>query len=207
MTILFIHIPKTGGTSIRTWFDENVNIERPNSIISFDHTPYYDVVKNYGNFDWSFTVVRNTYERLVSLYLYSWNKSKRRMEKGIKNNTIDEDNTFITKIAEEGIIKFLNTFIDEKRNELAGRVLPRLISQLEYSNGVDYILRHDNLINDFKIVQEKLNCFIPLTQKRNYMGTEELKLKYYTPEFFKIIEKYYGEEIEYFKFSRPAQFN
>jgi hypothetical protein len=196
MKVLFIHIPKTAGTSIREW----VHVNKPDTLRCFGHVPYHEVIKEYNEFDWSFTVVRNTYERMVSLYLYSWNKSKRRMEKAIKRGEVDQQNTFVVEQAEKGIIPFYKSFLDESRPELNEGLL---ISQLEYSNGVNYILDHNTLDQDLKIVQEKLNVNAPLTQMQNYMATEDKKKQYYTPEFLSLIEKHYGEEIEKFKYSHP----
>jgi hypothetical protein len=202
MSKVFIHIPKTAGTSIRHWMKENQIAGTENPIVNcYGHATLKQVEQENGQFDWSFAVVRNTYERLASLYLYSWNKSKRRMEKAIKRNAVDEANTFIVKQAEKGVENFFKVFIEDGRSELAGGLW---MSQLEYVDGVDYVLMHHNLIEDFKVVQTELNCFTPLTQNRNYMGSEKAKLNLYTPQYIKLVDKYFGEEIERFKFIVPS---
>lgn len=202
MKSVFIHIPKTAGTSIRHWMNENNLVGKEDSVVHcYGHATLSQVTTTYGKFDWSFAVARNTYERLASLYLYSRNKSKRRMEKALRRNDIDKDNTFIYECAEQGIEYFFEQFIDEKRPELAGGLW---MSQLEYIEGVDNVLLHHNLDKDFEIVQKKLNCFVPLTQNRNYMGTEKKKIELYTDRYVKLVKKYFEEEIDYFKFKVPS---
>jgi hypothetical protein len=204
MEALFIHIPKTAGTSIREWYNSNINNNNTNTnkVTCYGHVPYStSVEKSNITFDWSFSVVRNTYERLASLYLYSWNKSKRRMEKASRRGEIDTTNTTIVREAEKGIENFFKVFIEEGRTELAGGLW---MSQLTYSSGVDYILRHENLQEDFKIVQDKLECHNPLTQNRNFMNSDSKKIQNYSESYFKLIELYFQEELDYFKFKRPC---
>ena len=123
------------------------------------------------------------------------------MEKALRRNDVDKDNTFIVEQAEKGIENFFKVFIEEGRPELAGGLW---MSQLEYVDGVDVVLLHHNLEQDFLLVQKELNCFVPLTQTRNYMGSEKKKLEMYTPEYKRLVDKYFEEEIEKFKFTLPS---
>lgn len=200
MSIIFVHVPKTAGTSIKQWINDNVNSKYPGKVRCPGHVPFSEVIKTHTSVEWSFAVVRNTYERLASLYFHSAAKSKRRMEKGIRNGIPDIGNTFVVETAEKGIVHFYKTFIEDGRKELHDGLW---LNQLAYVQGVDTILLHNKLKDDFHIVQEKLNCYEPLTQNRNYMATETEKTNLYNTEYFELIEKHFGEEIEHFKFSRP----
>ena len=63
---LFLHLPKTGGTSINKFFNDKFD----NNERDFGH-PYLSDYKC-NNFDdyFKFTVVRNPYDRLVSAFFY-----------------------------------------------------------------------------------------------------------------------------------------
>jgi hypothetical protein len=86
LNLLFIHIPKTGGTSIEKYFSEKYNIPlnrdslwstlrrgvTPNHL-AFQHQPYSMLLKHQDFFKVHFTdnlkilaVVRNPYERIIS---------------------------------------------------------------------------------------------------------------------------------------------
>lgn len=196
MKILFIHIPKTAGTSIKQWSSENINYQNNNKVYCFGHVTYEHVIQRHKKFDWSFSSVRNTYERLISLYLYTWNKSKKRMEKGIRNNNPDMLNTFIVNQAEKGIVNFYEVFLgDNRRSELHENLV---LSQLNYIKGVDYVIHYETLNNDFITVQEKLNCYISLTQERNMIGVD--KRNFYSSDFINHVKKHYEEELETFRY-------
>lgn len=196
---VFIHIPKSAGMSIRSWITTNVNTSEDKKIYCYGHVTYQQVKENNPEVDWSFTIVRNSYERLVSLYLYTQRKSLRRMEKAIKRGEKDEGNEFVYNKTQLGLIPFLDFFLQNKTDNNFLMLLRT--NQVEYAKGVDYILRHENLNEDFKIVQEKVNCYIPLTQDRNFMGID--KTPFYTNEYFKFVEKHFEEELEQFKYTRP----
>lgn len=64
-SILFIHIPKTGGKSIFAYLQDSM----PNcSIFKKEHGTVEYFIKNNIKFSYSFTVVRNPYDRVVSFY-------------------------------------------------------------------------------------------------------------------------------------------
>jgi hypothetical protein len=77
--VLFIHNPKTGGTSIHHVLDSSgwsfVKAVKINSITSTEHIGYSDYIKLFGNyvakFDFIFTIVRNPYDKLQSEYSFS----------------------------------------------------------------------------------------------------------------------------------------
>ena len=65
--ILFVHIPKTGGTSVEEFLKKNHWKEykrKPPGIYNMHSTP--DIWENWGNFEYIFTVVREPIERLES---------------------------------------------------------------------------------------------------------------------------------------------
>lgn len=87
LKLIFIHIPKTAGTTIRTLLLKN----DPEAITDV-HLTYIDIKEKYfkeKNIDEYniFSVVRNSYDLAVSLYCYSI-KNKNYIIEGIDKNTI-----------------------------------------------------------------------------------------------------------------------
>lgn len=72
--VLFIHIPKTGGTSLTRWMQSHGRVrlhadQRPNGLfVSPQHLTYADVDTMWGcdYFDYLFTIVRNPFHRMES---------------------------------------------------------------------------------------------------------------------------------------------
>jgi hypothetical protein len=86
LNVLFLHIPKTGGTSIEYYFSEKYSIPLNTKAMytgantplgtSYQHLPYKEIVKHKYLFPIEFdnltvlTVVRNPYDRILSDLFY-----------------------------------------------------------------------------------------------------------------------------------------
>lgn len=73
LEFIFIHIPKTGGSSVNRFFD-NINTSK----IHLDETQHYTSrkIKNLNEINWKkyfkFAFVRNPFDRIVSYYEYQF---------------------------------------------------------------------------------------------------------------------------------------
>ena len=82
--VLFLHIPKAGGSSITKWLSEysDTSFFRPRAIAPFRIPPQhlrwrdFDYLLNNPTFDYAFAVVRNPYERLESEYFWRHRNAK-----------------------------------------------------------------------------------------------------------------------------------
>ena len=82
--ILFIHIPKTGGTSIETWMSDIAplkfhSVRIPSHLKSTpQHLPFREIRSLFGDsyFDHIFTIVRNPYDRFISEYKFQSKKGR-----------------------------------------------------------------------------------------------------------------------------------
>lgn len=83
--ILFLHIPKAGGTSIEAWLSaqssESFRLRRKNSFFpcvpQHFHGEIISLLFSPDFFDYSFCVTRNPYDRLLSEYNYRMSHRKR----------------------------------------------------------------------------------------------------------------------------------
>lgn len=78
LTSLFIHIPKTGGTSIEKWLGERGELTyySPTAPAFMSVTPQHltqtdlEGLMGTNSWDFSFTIVRNPYDRIESEYFF-----------------------------------------------------------------------------------------------------------------------------------------
>jgi len=189
--LLFIHIPKTGGTFVEDEFKKyNYNVGRydPNknlrtkSTCSFWHTP----LKNNKNINFNdyitFTVVRDPYDRIISEY--NW--------KGFSHN-----NYGLTKDSE------INDFVSKlNTNDIIYKGDCHLVPQTEYltdayGNKVQHILHQEHL-------NEELNEFIKTYRLGIELSTEKIqkKSRNHTKDelndtSLKFIQKYFKKDFDY----------
>jgi len=82
-TVLFVHIPKTGGTSIELTLRHHCRLffyspEKPILNSSPQHFPIKDINDIFGSsfYDYSFSIIRNPYKRIESEYFYQKSMTK-----------------------------------------------------------------------------------------------------------------------------------
>ena len=164
--IAFIHVPKTGGGSIKYWLDKH----RPDVIHSdrFNeaHLNKSELESIVGKIDWSFCCVRNTYARMISFYEFSKEKygniilSYEDYTEEQLNDVPEpemqalEKSKKIYSVIQKGIIPFMQWSIETQHRAS--------LSQLEWIKDVDYFCRIEHMKEDFKHVQEKLDCDLSL---------------------------------------------
>jgi len=195
---IFIHIPKTGGTSVEHAFDfvkidqqKNTAQEMPRDPKNAKHHTASKLKKLYPNefknyYKWS--IVRNPWEKDWSFY-----KMAKKMNPHAK--IVFKD--FLKK-TEEALL-------------LSGDGLPTrkfypLLSQVRFlktENGIemDKIVRFENLKEEWKVVSGKLNkTYKDLKHLRKIDG--DIKNDY-DQECIDIVARLRKEDIEYFKYDLP----
>ncbi len=145
----FIHIPKTGGTSIEDsakkegvlWGRYNNDLKGMLNGKTKWHTPPYKLKNIYFNKDIiPFTIVRNPYTRLVSEFNYELNYRKALFS---KYNDINE---------------FVKTLDNSKEFDRMNNICDNhLLPQTQYTKNVKEILYFENLNNDFRKLLKKYN--------------------------------------------------
>ena len=190
--IIFIHIPKTAGTSIDNFFTGS--FQRHSCAKDYQSYLKDIIFKEY----FKFTVVRNPWDLIVSLY----SMITKRQELGHEH----EIKTFGKNTFE----KFVKQLVFEKH--ISGSGLPTNYSESfdsmcqlnwikDLSNEIcmDHIIRFENLQEDFNIVCDKIK--IPKTKLPNRNPTKHKHYtEYYDAEAREIIAEKYAEDIEYFNY-------
>ena len=177
---MLIHIPKTAGTSIKKALGLRTDI--------VDYRIPKDMV---NNLLWEkyfvFCFVRNPFERLVSLYkyhtsdVYCWQNGVLYLENPNLQNMEFED--------------YFYTY----------RHSPELQAQINYIHHkyspypIDYIGRFEDLIEDFNVLIRSINVKAKLPTLAPNL--HQAYRHYYTLRFKQEVANFYGEDLEYFKYT------
>lgn len=171
--ILFYHIPKTAGASISRWLQQPA--VGAHALIEPIHMLPWRVKKYSINPDWSFCVVRNPWDRWVSWWWY-WRYIAQRFETSFEEYTE-------------------RYFAGEYEGQQGGQY-SMCAPQVWHSIACDSILRYENLQEDFKVVQDKLNLYIPLRKTSNISKGKQDYRTYYTPRLIDVVSAYYEDDIK-----------
>ena len=173
---IFIHIYKTGGTSIQTALKDYRREEQGESrkhvtIKRLLTEGYKDLIENYH----VFTIVRNPFSRLVSTYFYH---SKNGTKQGFAEYVIDYENIHKNPHWRKNQYEWVSDG-------------PKIYA--------DTILRFESLNRDFAKLCKllKIKARLPHVNKSHHGPYRE----YYTPELRKIVEKRYQGDIRRFGYN------
>ena len=168
--LIFTHIPKNAGTSIRQWLMEHVPDaqEMPHNpkrrVFLVPHNPKHDTPHHvHGHSDYTyFAVVRNPYDRLLSQYNFhveryqSYLANKRELKAKTRKKFQD---TYAE--LQKGLSHWLEMdypMADRKSKWYDYRWCPQSI----WTNERTHVLLYENLTEDFRWVQERVAVDAPL---------------------------------------------
>lgn len=176
--LVFVHIPKTGGTTIENLFFNDIE----NRIKNYNSEHFS--IDNYINFNnfFSFTIVRNPYTRIISIYNYYFNGG---------NQSIQDKKLLNKNIKLNDFLRHYN-----KNN------MKHLKTQASFINNnidnINYIGKFENLVNEIQFIANKINVDIDIihARKTNYN-------KYIiTPSFINKINDIYNDDFELFNYNK-----
>lgn len=181
----FIHITKTGGTSIENAGKKhNVDWGRFHSEYSsgisawwHHHTPNRKIKNNY---DW-FMVVRNPYDRVISEMHCKWGGNNRGVEDLTKNDFNKRARNLI-----------------QKRNRNSGGHWTEQWRYLDNDMNI-HVLKFENLQNEFNALMKKYNLPIRLNNKDN-ANSKIFTKKDLDPKTVKLIQNVYEKDFKLFNY-------
>ena len=175
---LYIHIPKTGGTSIATGLSLKCDHSTQSQLIekfNINPTDYY-----------IFTVCRNPWDRFLSLYFYCTKGSETYKSRNI-----------------EKYISF-ETFCELCYKK--AKIVTPIVWQIHYQpqlyfidNNIDYIGRFECLQGSFDTICNKLEIPQQTLHKQNKTNHVHYT-EYYNNKTKDIVYKMYKDDIKYFKY-------
>jgi chondroitin 4-sulfotransferase 11 len=183
-TVLFIHIPKTGGTSINA----ALNFPKPN--LNRGIKKHYRWCRIKPKLDpqiwqsaFKFCFVRNPWNRLFSHYRFR--KKKPRFSK------TEHFKTF------EYWLKYELT-----QNTKIGKLRPQLdwIKDEEGNIDMDFIGRFEQLHTDFETVCQKNHIQVDLPHREKSFPPIDYK-KQYNTQMIDLVAQFYQEDIAYFQYT------
>jgi chondroitin 4-sulfotransferase 11 len=189
---IFVHIPKTGGSSIENVFlgksvppkyQYSYKKRKYHFKINEQHAFPHEMRRCYGITSWSeyfkFIIVRNPWERFVSYRFHMLN-----------HNLLHKDISFNS---------FVNMFFDKNKNPIKKEKHRAMIEPCMswITDDIDYIMRLESIDLEFNIVCDKIG--IP-RQKPPHIGKTNHKhyTEYYNEETKQIIAEKYAKDIEHF---------
>jgi len=155
--LIFTHIPKNAGTSIRQWFTDNV--PDAESETGKHQTPHHVHTRHWDDYTY-FAVVRNPYDRLLSQYHFHLERYNAYVQPKSK---LARKQVFQDKYAElrEGFGPWL-----EHPYPIADRQAKwydyRWCPQSMWCNERTHVLKYERLDRDFRWVQEQVGVSAPL---------------------------------------------
>lgn len=188
--LLFVHPPKTGGTSVQEWLLTNVrSAERTKN--SFQHVSLETLIQEFNFEDpFSFATVRNPFDRVVSSYFYHKEVLQHHIEY-LKTHPNQEGGKFgnLEKNIEE-----LNACNNGLKYYIEN--IMKLKPQVEYTKGVSLIIKLEEINQKFTTIQKLVKCRTPLQHLNT--SKHEHYTAYYDKKTKKLVSRiFYEDLIEY----------
>jgi len=189
--LIYVHISKTAGTSMHRYLKEIGDIKHDTSHRTLKKI--LDLDPKYQNYR-KFSIVRNPWDRILSLYTY--HKSRKARDFLLHRNNLEFNNWI--KIIYKPEYKHLTHHNLNVQLIHLGNQYDWLT---DHGNKIcmDFILRFENINKDFDEFTEKFNL-----PKQKFPHRNQSKHKHYTEiynnESIDIVSKFCKKDIEYFKY-------
>ena len=190
--VIFVHIPKTGGTSIERFFGAKqfARTGKHASVSNLRQAVGADAWNHY----FKFSFVRNPWDRMVSYF--NWRSQD------LQNNVDVQGRTF------KDWLRFLlaGDFSDLKLNRsFKYGVEPQFAMLADGDDvAVDFVGRFENLQCDFERVCDRTGIERQTLPHKNAMNRQQHYTEFYDNESRSLVEALYPQDIEYFDYEFGA---
>ena len=209
--LIFIHIPKNAGTSIKKLLLNEEELKNPD-LLRYDdlngniwkHRTIYDIKKDnnkeYNSYR-KFAIIRNPYDRMVSWYSYMGGYfTNNDLLNTYKFNSKTNDYEII-ETKRPSIVGFKDFIKDELWIKGLEAKIPRLKgllkNQFEWVDDTVTILKHENLNEDLNNFFNK-EIELPLTNNTNHLDI----LTYYDQETLDIVYDKYKKDFDKYNYKK-----
>ena len=182
---IFIHIPRNAGTSILHMLGDNEGRL---------HRSYFDYLlsddKRFKNY-FKFAIVRNPYDRIVSVYEY------------LKNGGNKSHDLYFSEIIEKesgSFNWFINEFIDEYRIHEVLLLKPQylFLYDYKYELQVDYVGKFECLERDILYICQKIKLPYKKIPKLNQSKKHSWQKYYEYNQTIEKVDRLYKKDFEFF---------
>ena len=200
--VTFIHLEKTGGTSIQEWLLTNTSAKRVGKHSSYEKMQSWANKAN-KELGTVFTVVRNPFIREVSWYTYFIQKTRLRLKWAKLGHThypeILSEKKIKTKYDIEKNTKLLDQFAGHNGFYKFVRTRSKLQPQYHTALKCDITLRLENIDSQFKEIKNLCNCGkeLPHLNKSHH----KYYTVYYNDATISYVYKKHKKDFEYFGYT------
>lgn len=189
--VIFVHIPKCGGTSINNYLNMKV--------IGGTGHAYYNAHAQYVNAGYfAFTFVRNPWDRVVSMYKYFKSMRPGKHKWYGQNKQISDT---VQNITFEQFCHRLDEFQKSPASGVHFVPMVRFISKAGKLKDIDYIGKVEDINLHFRNICNMTNVpVIELSRDNASRSASDDYRVYYDIETKKIVEKKYQEDIDKFNY-------
>ena len=192
----FIHIPKTGGNSITDWLKKNTQAfvtkrfqhATIQGVINGDHSLGPMTKEDLGM---TWCVVRNPWDYCVSWYTFKIMLAEFYIDQihknpHMRNNrkekwNLDAQQATLNRLLSLGFTGWVAQTSKKPQSAWAA--------------DCDVKLKLENINNEFRFIQEKMQCFEPLGHANKTLNREKYKDYYTTQESIDIVAKKFHQDI------------
>ncbi|MEO4045282.1 sulfotransferase family 2 domain-containing protein [Hoeflea sp. CAU 1731] len=195
LNAIFIHIPKSAGTSIRRSLYAQKSFHIPASRYKAADSRKFECY-------FKFSFVRNPYSRLVSAYYYLRQKHDADMR-------FPDHRWAATYLSDKPTFRDFVIALAEQNYRRNVRKYIHFRDQIDWisepgNNGerkilVDFVGRYERLEDDFAQISRRLGYSVPLTQERIGQRKEDYRTSY-TPQMVDIVSEIYKSDIKAFDY-------
>lgn len=191
VTLTFIHMKKNGGTSVQEWLLNNCKGYRFNK-----HGSYKWIIDHIKNPGIIFTVVRNPFARLWSMYNYQLIRTKRRIFIG-QNTEQSKSIANLPKFKKKYNLQENTKVLEKLEKGFKHYVLNQTWMEHQWPQAIncDHTLKIEKINKDFRTIQKLTGIDIPLHQSNATNHGKNYK-EHYDKEMIEHVYKQYESDFK-----------